>query len=282
MKVYVASSWRNPLQPSVVEALRAAGHEVYDFRNPAPGNTGFGWRQILPEPPPWSAEQTRQVLGHPVAQKGFDLDLGAMEWADAIVMVQPSGRSSALELGWGAGAGKWTAVLLADGEEPELMLKVADKLCVTLDEVLAFLAAPPARVGRCVNCGVATCPACKGLGRRAWLRPDAEPMFVVQPRDAIIGPCPQCMEASARVWLQEYREHRNAGRCPSHHTPLTLAWVDATKISARCPACEVEGHPWAFTAMKGKKPFKAFAAIVGPVAAGLSMDAAAAGEGLAP
>lgn len=283
MKIYVATSWKNELQPSVVEALRNAGHEVYDFRNPAPGNTGFGWRQCVPEPPPWSAETTRQVLAHQRAEEGYALDRDAMEWADAIVMLQPCGRSAAYELGWGVGAGKWTAALLADGQEPELMFKGADALCVTLDEVVAFLAAPPARKGRCVNCGVATCPACKGLERRAWLRPDAEPMLVVQPRDAILGPCPQCMEGSAQVWLQEYREHRNAGRCPTHHTALTLAWVDATKISARCPACEAEGHPWVFRATKGKKPFKAFAAIVGPVGpvetAGATPEAAGAADG---
>lgn len=37
MKVYVASSWRNKLQPDVVAIIRAAGHEVYDFRNPEEG-----------------------------------------------------------------------------------------------------------------------------------------------------------------------------------------------------------------------------------------------------
>lgn len=34
MKIYVASSWRNTYYPSVVSALRDAGHDVYDFRNP--------------------------------------------------------------------------------------------------------------------------------------------------------------------------------------------------------------------------------------------------------
>lgn len=37
-KIYVASSWRNSHQPAVVQALRADGHDVYDFRNPAPGD----------------------------------------------------------------------------------------------------------------------------------------------------------------------------------------------------------------------------------------------------
>jgi hypothetical protein len=264
MKIYVASSWRNPLQPSVVAALRAAGHEVYDFRNPAPGNTGFGWRQCVDEPPPWSAAQTRAVLSHPVAEEGYTLDRDAMECADAIVMVQPCGRSAAYEFGWGVGAGKWTAVLLADDQEPELMFKGADALCVTLDEVIAFLAAPPARKGRCMHCSVATCPACRGRGRRAWLRPDATPFLTVQPRDTILGPCAQCNEDAARGWIQAYSEHRNAGRCPTHHTALKLAWEGATTILARCLTCEGEGFPWVFRATKGKKPFRAFAALVGP------------------
>jgi hypothetical protein len=51
-------------------------------------------------------------------------------------MVQPCGRSAALELGW---AGKLTVVLLADGQEPELMLKAADKLCVSMNEVIEAL-----------------------------------------------------------------------------------------------------------------------------------------------
>ena len=32
MKIYVAASWRTETQPEVVDALRANGHEVYDFR----------------------------------------------------------------------------------------------------------------------------------------------------------------------------------------------------------------------------------------------------------
>lgn len=45
--VYVASSWRNPIQPAVCAALTAAGIEHYDFRNP-PERAGFGWEQLRP------------------------------------------------------------------------------------------------------------------------------------------------------------------------------------------------------------------------------------------
>lgn len=138
-RIYLASSWRNEQQPFVLAALRKAGHEVYDFRNPAPGNEGFAWKQCANEPHPWSAERTREVLAHPIAEYGFGLDFAAMKWADTVVMLQPCGRSAALELGWCAGAGKRSAVLLADGQEPELMLKVADKLCTSLNELLVWL-----------------------------------------------------------------------------------------------------------------------------------------------
>lgn len=140
MKIYVASSWKNEQQPQVVEILRRHGHEVYDFRNPAPGNHGFGWKQCVTSPPPWSAYMTRMVLEHPVAEEGFRFDFGAMRWADAIVMLQPCGRSASLEAGWGAGAGKLTIALLTDGQEPELMLKMCDHICISLDEVVGILA----------------------------------------------------------------------------------------------------------------------------------------------
>ena len=46
MHIYVASSWRNTYYPEVVQALRDAGHEVYDFRNPPSGDPGFHWSDV--------------------------------------------------------------------------------------------------------------------------------------------------------------------------------------------------------------------------------------------
>lgn len=138
-RIYLATSWRNPAQPALVARLRAEGHEVYDFRNPAPGVDGFSWRHCTDEAPPWSAERTREVLASPAAVEGFRRDFEAMQWADTCLMLQPCGRSAALELGWAAGAGKLTLAVLTDGQEPELMLKVATKLCTSEDEALAAL-----------------------------------------------------------------------------------------------------------------------------------------------
>src|SRR5262245_14946747 len=108
MKIYVASSWRCPYQPTVVEALKKVGHEVYDFKNPRPGDYGFAWQSIDPEWEEWDNGAFRAALKNPIAERGFELDFDAMKWADACVLVMPCGRSAHLELGWCAGAGKKT------------------------------------------------------------------------------------------------------------------------------------------------------------------------------
>lgn len=143
-RIYVASSWRNPKQPEVVATLRAAGHEVYDFRNPFNGVPGFAWSEIDPEWQAWSAAEYRRLLTtHPIAARGFVSDLRGMQWADTCVLLLPCGRSAHLEAGWFCGAGKRCLILTQDGEEPELMQLLATDICISLDEVLQRLAGSP-------------------------------------------------------------------------------------------------------------------------------------------
>jgi hypothetical protein len=146
MKVYVASSWRNEHQPVVVRALREAGHEVYDFRNPWGRGHGFAWAEIDPEWKQWTAKQQIDAYGHDLATHGLGADFAGMMWCDALVMVQPCGRSAALELGWAIGAGKKAIVLMAEGQEPELMLRLAHHLCLAMPEVIALLGQPENRL----------------------------------------------------------------------------------------------------------------------------------------
>ena len=149
--VYVASSWRNPLQPAVVAALQSAGIDCYDFRNPRPGEHGFSWKDVGGQP----NDETRgpvpkgadlvpvdtylQMIDHPVAIAGYVNDFEAMSRADAFVLVLPCGRSAHLELGWAVGAGKRTAILLEDPAEPELMYRMVDRLAPSLFDLLGWL-----------------------------------------------------------------------------------------------------------------------------------------------
>jgi len=139
-KIYVASSWRNPHQAAVVAALQSSGHMVYDFKNPRPGNVGFSWSEIDPNWMQWTAAEYSAALDHPIAKAGFASDMNAMKWADTFLLVLPCGRSAHLELGWACGQGKQTLVLTRDGEEPELMAKMCDHICTSLQEAMDILA----------------------------------------------------------------------------------------------------------------------------------------------
>lgn len=147
MNLYVASSWRNKYQPGVVSMLRDAGHLVYDFRNPEPGNNGFSWAQIDPNWQRWDSEAYRCALDHPAAQAGFNLDFEAMCLADGCVLVLPSGRSAHLEAGWFMGCGRPVWVLVPEPVEPELMYLLAREragaLCVSTSELVRRIGSKP-------------------------------------------------------------------------------------------------------------------------------------------
>lgn len=172
--VYVASSWRCPMQIGVVAALKSAGIDHYDFRNP-PNGAGFGWEQVGGKSPFCQCDHTRgphgfcaahgespqsfggpkgcncpkdtrqpietylDMIEHPRAIEGFAADFAAMEKADTFVLVLPCNRSAHLELGWAVGQGKRTAVLLEDPMEPELMYRMVDYLAPSLFDLLGWL-----------------------------------------------------------------------------------------------------------------------------------------------
>lgn len=138
MYIYVASSWRNKIQPMVVKKLREAGHDVYDFKNPTQGDRGFHWSDIDENWKGWTPAELIEGLDHNIAQHGFLQDMNALEECDVCVLVMPCGRSAHLELGFAVGFQKYTAILLCDGE-PELMHKMAGFLAVDMEELLEWL-----------------------------------------------------------------------------------------------------------------------------------------------
>lgn len=157
-RIYVASSWRNEYQQRIVGQLRDAGHEVYDFRNPAPGNIGFSWAAIDPEWLNWGpGEFADRVQAHPIAQRGFFHDKAALDWCDTCVMVLPCGRSAHLEAGYAAGQGKRVIWWLhPDRFEPELMYLLGHEFVVDHDAIEAWKAAEgEPRRGVCRCCGKA-------------------------------------------------------------------------------------------------------------------------------
>lgn len=147
---YVASSWRNLIQPAVVARLRSLGMEVYDFRNPDPSdpsNDGFRWSQcgLAKQPSEWTPADWREALAGPVAQKGYALDRAGMDRSECCVLVLPSGRSAHLEAGFMAGQGKPVYTLALEAVEPDLMNLLGgppENVCATLDELFDALGLP--------------------------------------------------------------------------------------------------------------------------------------------
>ena len=135
MKIYVASSWRNDLQESIVIVLRSMGHEVYDFKNPEKNDTGFSWSEIDPNWQNWTSDEYVEALNHPLAVDGFKKDFNAMKWADCCVLVLPCGRSAHTEAGWMKGAGKEVYILQLQPEEPELMYKLYDGVFTSVNQL---------------------------------------------------------------------------------------------------------------------------------------------------
>ncbi|WP_180131916.1 hypothetical protein [Rhodoferax sp. BLA1] len=156
-RIYLASSWRNPTQPAVLEALRAAGHEVYDFRNPAPGQKGFAWRDcggIAAQDGPGTGAKTipayMEAIRSERAADGFAFDKAALDWCDTCVLALPCGRSAHLELGYACGQGKDTYVLLHEDKfEPELMYLLNTDICTDVDQIIDLMATrQPYDIGR--------------------------------------------------------------------------------------------------------------------------------------
>lgn len=135
-KVYVASSWRNEHQQTLVNELRLMGHEVYDFKHPN-GEAGFKWSNMDENWQGWTMEQYRENLESDYAQFGFNRDFDAMKAADICILCLPCGRSAHLEAGWMKGAGKRVIAYIHAGDriEPELMYGILDGIALSVQEV---------------------------------------------------------------------------------------------------------------------------------------------------
>lgn len=130
--IYVATSWSNVHQPKVIKDIRDYGKrkridlEVYDFRNPSPGQNGFSWALIDKNWEKWTVEDYKQALRHPLAQEGFELDRDALQSADICLLVLPCGASAHLEAGWVGGMGSSVIIYAPDFKKAELMYKLFD------------------------------------------------------------------------------------------------------------------------------------------------------------
>jgi hypothetical protein len=135
MKIYIATSWKNKkVARTVTEAFRMDGHEVDCFCDRTSGRYVFHWSEFVKNEGELKNYDAISFLLDPRTQKAFNEDKKWLDWAEAIVMIQPCGKSAHLEAGYAKGCGK---KLYLWGEFPkgevDVMYGFADKLFRTED-----------------------------------------------------------------------------------------------------------------------------------------------------
>ena len=112
-KIYIASSWKNTQSVrNLACSLREQGHIVFDF-------TDMGYRppgldKFVFDAKEWAEHsgknanevEYKDFLTWEPTQRAFKSDKAGIDWADVVILLIPSGRSSHLEAGYTVGAGK--------------------------------------------------------------------------------------------------------------------------------------------------------------------------------
>lgn len=156
VKVYISASWKQRERVrALAVALRDAGHEVYDFTDPACRRaiTGRECQEIPPEQFPEQFDPALHVYREYIAavpqwRAAVEGNRQALRWCDAVVLLLPAGADSHADWALAVGMGKKTAVVgepRAGDRTPSHLW--ADALLVADVEVPGWLATVRAATG---------------------------------------------------------------------------------------------------------------------------------------
>lgn len=135
--IYVIGSLRGPSVPAVSAHLRKAGLEVFDDWYAAGPEADDKWKEYEQQ----RGKTYQEALDGYAAGHVFDFDRKHLERTDGAVLVLPAGRSGHLELGYVAGLGKPTYILLPPGYDDsadrwDVMYRFASKVVYTPEELI--------------------------------------------------------------------------------------------------------------------------------------------------
>ena len=133
LRVYVASSWKNPHYQDVVSALRSHGHAVFDWRE-----SGFHFPECT------TRLDYFYALHGSDASAQFHRDLRAIEEADAVVLLLPCGASAHAEAAWAAAKDKQVIVFLDEKPQPELLHRLFNGFVESIEQLLFVLSSAQA------------------------------------------------------------------------------------------------------------------------------------------
>ena len=138
-KVYLVGSLRNPAIREAAKVLRDAGMEVFDDWHGCGPEADDHWKTYEKD----RGRTYIQALEGKLAGHAFNFDKSNLDEADTVVLILPAGKSGHLELGYAAGRGKDTFIVLEpdrDEDRWDLMYKFATKVVTDIHGVPLYYA----------------------------------------------------------------------------------------------------------------------------------------------
>lgn len=113
----------------IANLLKHDGHKVDCFCDPSSGRYVFHWTEFVEKEEDLKNYNAISFLDDPRTQRAFIEDKKWIDWAEAVVMLHPCGKSAHLEAGYAKGRGK---LLYMWGKWPkgefDVMYGFADRL----------------------------------------------------------------------------------------------------------------------------------------------------------
>ena len=134
--IYLIGSLRNPEIPSISDALRIQGYEVFDDWYAAGPEADDAWKAYSQA----RGEDYKTALNGHAAKHVFDFDKYHLDRCDGAVLVYPAGRSCGIEFGYVLGRGKPGWVLLDSPDRWDVMVQFATGWHFDIDGLIVALA----------------------------------------------------------------------------------------------------------------------------------------------
>ena len=151
MKIYIASSWKNKEDVTLMaKFLKGQGHEVDNFTDDSQGRFIFSLEElenILANDRIINSSSHGRVIkamNHEMSQRAFQEDKSMIEWADVLILLLPCGKSAHMELGYAKGIGKKIIIFSHNGftmDDFEVMYGFAHLITYSISEVFEKLRA---------------------------------------------------------------------------------------------------------------------------------------------
>jgi hypothetical protein len=134
MKFFIASPWRNSdAVRSLAEALRTRGHLAYSFLDNG-ANLAAG-ASVMEEFKQFGHSMV-DWMDDPLVRDIFAAEMRALQDSDAVILLEPAGRSSLAEAGIAYGMGK-KVILIGLVEHPEVVYRICGRCYPSIEAFLA-------------------------------------------------------------------------------------------------------------------------------------------------